>query len=264
MNAILAVQSIDADYGGRPVVQDASVELTSGAMVALIGPNGAGKSTLTKVMARIKRPAAGVVELHGRDIWKMTAWAYSRHVAYVAQTVGVAWPYTVEQIVSMGRFAHRGWLSPYTASDREAVDRALAMTGLEALRERSFHTLSGGEAQRAILARAIAQEPEVLILDEPVAHLDVKYQIEILNVVRGFIDDGIAVVICLHDLALTALYADRVVLIESGRIRANGDPEEVLNKHDLEAVYGTPVAIDRYPGTGRLRISAVPDWAVQS
>ena len=260
MSDLLTVRNIDACYGKTKVIDDVSLSVRRGELLALIGPNGAGKTTLVKVMCRVMKPTAGQVVLEGQDAWQIRARDYARKVAHVRQSEKLAWPFTVEQVVLMGRFPHRGWLASYTGADRRAVDEALEVTGLESLRGRALHTLSGGEAQRAMLARALAQAPELLILDEPVAHLDIKHRLEVLDTARTFAARGLSVVVCLHDLTLAALYADRVALLEHGVVRSEGSPEDVLNKRDLEEVYGTPVLVDRFPGIDRPKITAVPAW----
>jgi iron complex transport system ATP-binding protein len=260
MTDLLNLRNIDGCYGKTKVINGISLAVRRGELLALIGPNGAGKTSVVKIMCRTMKPAAGTVEFEGQDVWQMRARDYARKVAHVRQSETLAWPFTVEQVVLMGRYPHRGWLSAYTLEDRHAVDEAIELTGLQTMKGRALHTLSGGEAQRAMLARALAQNPELLILDEPVAHLDIKHQIEVLNTARSFTTRGLSVVICLHDLTLAALYADRVALLEHGVVRVEGSPEHVLNKSDLEEVYGTPVLVGRFPGINRLTINAVPEW----
>ncbi len=260
MSDLLSLRNIDACYGKTKVIDGISLAVRRGELLALIGPNGAGKTTLVKIMCRVMKPTAGTFEFEGQDPWRIPARDYARKVAHVRQSEKLAWPFTVEQVVLMGRFPHRGWLAAYTAEDRRVVDEALELTGLESLKHRGLHTLSGGEAQRAMLARALAQSPELLILDEPVAHLDIKHRLEVLNTARSFAAKGLSVVVCLHDLTLAALYADRVALLEHGVVRSEGSPEKVLNKADLEEVYGTPVLVDRFPGIDRPKITAVPAW----
>ena len=263
MSRLLRLAHVDAGYGTNRVIRDVSLSVRNGELTALIGANGAGKTTLTKLMCRTMKPLAGSVELDGQDVWQMSARRYSRQVACVKQSERIAWPFTVEQIVFMGRFVHRGWISSHTSEDHSIVEHSMAMTGISGLRKRTFDTLSGGEAQRVVLARAIAQEPRLLILDEPVAHLDIKYQMEVLNTIRSFVMKGLAVVICLHDLTLTALYADSVALMHEGEIRIAGCPGKVLNEADLKEAYGTNVHVGKFPGIDKLRITPVPEWADQ-
>ena len=164
------------------------------------------------------------------------------------QANGSSWPVTVEQAVALGRAPHRGWLLPFTAKDKAAIRRALEQTGLGNLRERLVTELSGGEKQRVVLARVLAQEPQVLLLDEPTSHLDLKYQSEILGLVQRLAhQQWLTVVISLHDLNLAALYADRLALLGAGQLLAVGPPAEVLTAERLTQVYEVPIVVTRHP-----------------
>lgn len=245
----LSVENLTCSYSGNdePVLTDVSLTAQAGEILALIGPNGAGKTTLLRAMSRVLRPRRGHVRLDGHNIWELPAQQVAQRVACVAQNTRLTWPYTVQQVVALGRFPHRGWLSPYTAHDRRVIEDALNRTGLRALRERPFHTLSGGEQQRAIIARALAQAPEVLLLDEPVAHLDLKYQVTTLDLVRELADGGLTVVISLHDLNYAACYSDRLALLANGRLLAVGEPTTILTAANLETVYDTQVVVGQHP-----------------
>jgi iron complex transport system ATP-binding protein len=249
MMTTLSVENLTCSYNGNnePVLADVNLTARPGEVLALIGPNGAGKTTLLRAMSRVLRPQQGHVRLDERNIWELPAQQVAQRVACVAQNTRLAWPYTVRQVVSLGRFPHRGWLSPYTADDRRVIEEALNRTGLWALRERPLHTLSGGERQRAIIARALAQAPEVLLLDEPVAHLDLKYQVTILDLVRELAYGGLAVVVSLHDLNYAACYADRLAMLAKGQLLAVGEPAAILTAVNLEAVYDTQVVVSQHP-----------------
>lgn len=249
MTTTLSVENLTCSYNGHdePVLADVSLAAQSGEVLALIGPNGAGKTTLLRAMSRVLRPQRGHVRLNGQNIWELPARQVAQRVACVAQNTRLTWPYTVRQVVALGRFPHRGWLSPYTADDRQVIEEALRCTGLWALRERPFQTLSGGEQQRAIIARALAQAPDALLLDEPAAHLDLKYQVIILDLVRELADGGLTVVVSLHDLNHAACYADRLALLAEGRLLAVGEPAAILTAANLEAVYDTHVIVSPHP-----------------
>ena len=257
------LRSVSAGYGGKAVLIDVSLTIAPGEFLALIGPNGAGKTTLSRILYRVIKPSAGRATFDGKDIWKYRENAFSRQVAHVGQSERIAWPFTVWQIVEMGRIAHRGWIAPYTVGDRSVVEKALQVTGLLDLKDRPIDTLSGGEVQRVLLARALAQQPRFLILDEPVTHLDIKYQIDVLDTARILADAGHGVVVCLHDLSLTGLYADRVALIDNGRIRIQGKPERVLIKDIIEEVYRSPVHVDTFPGTNKIYVTPLPSRVMQ-
>jgi len=244
----LEVQNLTCAYDGRAVLEELCLAARSGEVLVLIGPNGVGKSTLMRAMARLLRPRRGSVLLAGRDLWRTAPRTVARRLALAPQVDGTGWPVTVEQAVGLGRAPHRGWLLPFTAQDRAAVERALEQTGLVELRGRLVTELSGGEQHRVVLARVLAQEPQVLLLDEPTSHLDLKYQAEILGLARLLAHrDGLTVVISLHDLNLAALYADRLALLGAGRLLTVGSPAEVLTSERLSQVYGVPVVVTTHP-----------------
>jgi iron complex transport system ATP-binding protein len=232
------------------VLDEVRLEARPGEVLALIGPNGAGKTTLLRALARLLRPLGGLVSLDGRDIWRMRPGPAARRMALAPQAAEL-WPLTVEQFVALGRAPHRGWLLPLGPADRAAVAGALERTGMAALRERLVTELSGGEQRRAILARALAQEPRVLLLDEPTAALDLKYQASTLALARQLAhEDGLTVVVTLHDLNQAAGVADRVALIARGRLLAVGPPDEVLTAELIGATYDVAVSVCRHPLDG--------------
>jgi iron complex transport system ATP-binding protein len=257
------LNDVSAGYNGKTVLESISLTARQGELLALIGPNGAGKTTLSRLMYRAMKPSAGRVVFGGKDVWKYKENEFARKVAHVGQSEGIAWPFTLGQIVEMGRFAHRGWIAPYTGGDRSIVDDALSATGLLDLKDRPINTLSGGEVQRALLARAVAQRPRFFILDEPVTHLDIKYQIDVLDRVRSLADAGLGVIVCLHDLSLTGLYADRVALVANGGIRIEGTPERVLKKDIIEEVYRSTVHVDTFPGTNKIYVMPLPTMTME-
>jgi len=248
MAPALEARDLTCGYNGRPVLEELSLAAHAGQVLALIGPNGAGKTTLLRAMARLLRPRQGTLLLADQQVWQLSPRTVARRLALAPQDSGHAWALTVEQVVALGRAPHRGWFLPLGAEDRERVDWALGRTGLGELRERPVTKLSGGEQRRVILARALAQEPEVLLLDEPTAHLDLKYQTQILELVRQLAHrDGLAVVITLHDLNQAAWCADRLALLAEGRLLAVGETEDVLVSSYLARAYGVPVIVTRHP-----------------
>jgi iron complex transport system ATP-binding protein len=254
----LEMQNLTCAYNGQPVLEDLCLEACPGQVLALIGPNGVGKSTLLRAMARLLQPRRGKVLLAGRDLWHTSPRDIARQLALAPQVNGTQWPATVEQVVALGRAPHRGWLLPLTSQDRIATDRALEQAGLSSLRDRKVAQLSGGEQQRVILARVLAQEPQVLLLDEPTSHLDLKYQSGILGLVHQLAHrDGLTVVISLHDLNLAALYADRLALLSEGQLLAVGSPNEVLTPERLTQVYGVPIFVTRHPLYGTPMVTPV-------
>ena len=248
----LALHDISAGYGGTAVLSDFSLDLSAGEVVALVGPNGAGKSTALRVAAGLLRPSKGSVEVEGRDA---TAWKrneLARRLAVVLQTSTTPPLVRVRDYVVLGRSPYARFLGSETSHDLRVVDEALATAGVTDFAGRRLDQLSGGERQRVILARALAQEPSVLLLDEPTSNLDLKYQEIVLSLARRLAGDrGLACLIVLHDITLAAQFADRVCLLRSGRLVAAGAPTEVLDAGTLSAVYETPLTVLEHPASGR-------------
>ncbi|MBN1449460.1 MAG: heme ABC transporter ATP-binding protein [Anaerolineales bacterium] len=246
--AILEMHDITCAYGENAVVSELSLEARPGEVLGLIGPNGVGKSTLLRAMARLLRPTHGKVVLSDGDLWSTPPREVARKLAFAPQANGEHWPATIEQIIALGRAPHRGWFLPMTAKDQEATERALTLVGLTHLRGRVATELSGGEQQRVVLGRVLAQEPTVLLLDEPTSHLDLKYQTDILGLARRLAhQENLTVVVSLHDLNLAAIYADRLALLSKGQLVAVGTPREVLTPESLTEVYGVPIIVMQHP-----------------
>ena len=249
--ANLVAHELALGYGNAAVLRGLSLVVRPGQVLALAGPNGAGKTTLLRGLARLLRPQQGAVLLGGSDLWRLSERDTARRLGLVPQSEATEWPLTVEQMVALGRAAHRGWFKPYADADQQAVDAALEQTGLGALRGRLLGELSGGERQRVFIARALAQEPATILMDEPTADLDLRYQGAVLGLARRLAHErGLAVVLSLHDLNLVALYADRVALIAGGGLITEGSPAAVLTPEHLQTAYGVPVAVGRHPVYG--------------
>jgi len=240
-------QELTFAYNGHAVLDQLSIAAQPGEVLGLIGPNGVGKTTLLRTLARLLPPRRGKVYLDDRDLWRMPPKAVARDLALTPQA-NPNWPLTVEQVVALGRAPHRGWLLPLAAHDHAVIEAALRRTGLWDLRERQVTELSGGEQKRVLLARALCQEPQVLLLDEPTAYLDLKYQIDILALMQCLAhEDNLTVVVTMHDLNQAALYADRLALLVEGHILAVGSPRDVLTEDNLRRAYGVPVVITEHP-----------------
>jgi len=235
---------------GRPALDGVSLEVQAGACTAVIGPNGSGKSTLLRVLLGTLRPDAGEVRLDDRPVAEWTREAIARQVGVVPQGEEAVFPVTVREMVAMGRYPHLGPWRREGDADRRAVERAMRRCDVGAFAARPISTLSGGERQRARVARALAQEPAALALDEPTAALDVAHEMAIFELLRDLGRAGTTVLLVTHNLNLAARYADRLVLLDRGRIAARGAPAEVLARETVERVYGWPVRIDRHPGPG--------------
>jgi iron complex transport system ATP-binding protein len=244
----LEARDLTCSYDRHMVLQELTLALHAGEVLVLIGPNGAGKTTLLRALARLLRPKTGTVLLAGQNAWRLSPGTVARHLALAPQQADTHWPTTVEQAVALGRAPHRGWLLPYSPEDHAMIDQALLQTGLQALRHRLMTALSGGEQRRVILARALAQQPQVLLLDEPTAHLDLKYQAEVLELVQRLAQhEGLTVVIALHDLNQAALCAHRIALLANGSLLALGRPDDVLTPDRLAQAYGVPVMVIQHP-----------------
>ncbi len=258
--SLLAGENLRFEYGGRAVLEGVSVAIEPGEMLGLIGPNGAGKSTLVRLLAGIARPAEGVVRLDGRPSSTFTRTERARRVALVPQDPHVEFPYTVLEVVLMGRSPH---LSPLALPGRRDLDiahGALARLEVADLEARRMDELSGGERQRVFLARALAQEPAVLLLDEPTTHLDLRHQTQLHDVARQRCRQaGVGVLSVLHDLNLAAAYCDRLTLLAGGRVVREGTPADVLEAETLERVFGTRVWVSRHDVTRAPVVLPIPD-----
>ncbi len=239
---MLTGSHITVRYGDFPAVDDVSFSLEAGQWLMLAGPNGAGKSTLVEAVAQ-GVPYDGKILLDGRDLRALKPAQRAREIGVLSQRNAAAYAFTVEEVAELGRYAHRsGPFSPGSARDREMVDRALEMTGMQSLRRASMLTLSGGEAQRAFLSQVFAQDPRVLILDEPANHLDLKYQRQIFTLIREWLNaPGRAVLSVVHDLSLARRWGTHALLMDRGKCVCRGEIGKVLTKENLRAVYGMDV-----------------------
>ncbi|MEV5340123.1 ABC transporter ATP-binding protein [Streptomyces sp. NPDC052676] len=255
----LSATGVTVAYDGVDVVHDASMTLRPGEVTVLVGPNGSGKSTLLRTLARLQRPrAAQLVIDDGLDALALSPREFSRRVALLTQGRPTPSGLTVRDVVEFGRYPYRGRWGRSDPDGPAAVDRALALTGVAELADRGAEHLSGGQLQRVWLAGCLAQETGVLLLDEPTTYLDLRYQVELLDLVRDLADDhGIAIGAVLHDLDQAAAVADRIVLLHAGRVVADGLPEDVLTARRLTDAYGIRIEVDTDPLTGRLRTRAI-------
>jgi iron complex transport system ATP-binding protein len=256
--SLLAMEGACFRYGPRTVLDRVDLAVAAGEMLGLIGPNGAGKSTLVRLLAGIEHPDEGAVRLDGRPLTAWTRAERARRVALVPQDPRVEFPYTVLEVVLMGRSPHLSALALPGRRDLEIARAALARLEVGELEARRMDELSGGERQRVFLARALAQEPAVLLLDEPTTHLDLRHQTQLHDVARTRCREGVAVLTVLHDLNLAAAYCDRVVLLAGGRVVREGTPVDVLEAATLERAFGTRVWVGRHEITHAPVVLPVP------
>lgn len=248
----IKIDNLVVGYDSAPVLDGVTLEIAGGEFAGIVGPNGSGKTTLLRSVARVLRPCSGAVLVDGRDVFATPARDLAREMAVVPQETVPAFDFTVLDIVLMGRSPHLGRFKIEGAKDISIAEQAMRQTGTLALADRQFAALSGGERQRVVIARALAQEPRVILLDEPTSHLDINYQFEVLNLIRRLNrDQGITVLAVLHDLNLASQYCDRLVMIGGGRVQALGTPEEVITAENVKRVYGAEVWVRRHPTSGR-------------
>jgi len=237
MNELVAANlSIEAD--GKALVTGASVSLRGGELVAVLGPNGAGKTTLVRALAGALVPATGSVALDGAAVAELPAATRARRLAYLPQHRPLAWPNPVRDVVALGRYAHGGTVGRLGEADRRAVNAAIQACDLAGFEDRACDTLSGGELARVHLARALAAEAPMLLADEPMAALDPRQQFRMASHLRGFVDAGGGALVVLHDIALAARIADRLVVMRDGRVVADGMPRAILTERLVADVYG--------------------------
>ena len=249
------VKELQAVLGGATILKGVDLNISGSKVVGVIGPNGSGKSTLLRCIYRVLKPSAGAVFLDGRPMQQIPVRESAQKIAVVAQHNFYNFEFSVEEVVLMGRSPYKKALERDNAEDYRIVRHALDQVGMGAFAERSFFTLSGGEQQRVILARALAQQTPCLILDEPTNHLDITYQLELMDIVQGL---GRTVVAAIHDLNIAAMYCTRLFVMEKGQLVASGTPEEVLTPELIRQVYGVKAKVFR-DEAGILRIQYYPE-----
>ncbi|MBD8518605.1 ABC transporter ATP-binding protein [Plantibacter sp. CFBP 8804] len=246
----LEVQGVSVDIAGRRIIEDVALRACSN-VVGLVGPNGSGKSTLLRTVYRMLRPSEGQVLADDRDVRTMPARKAARVIAAVVQDSPADLELTVADCVATGRLPHGRLLATDSAEDRQVVERAMVTAGVAEFADRDVSTLSGGERQRVQLARALAQEPQILVLDEPTNHLDIRHQLQLLALVR---DLQVTTLVTLHELNLAASYCDEIVMLEHGRVVASGTPDAVFTPYLLDRVFGVRAETLVNPLTGRMQL----------
>jgi iron complex transport system ATP-binding protein len=246
---VFAVEGVEFGYGGAFRLRDVSLEVGQGEILGVVGPNSAGKTTLLGLLTRVHRPARGAIRFRGVPLPRIPRRALARDVAVVPQEEPLAFQLTVEELALLGRFPRASGRLFESAEDVARAHEAMALAGVLGLRDQAVDTLAGGERQRARLARALAQEPRVLLLDEPTSHLDLRHQREMVGLLgRLNRERGLTIVFVSHDLNLAGELADRLLLLAGGRVACLGPPTEVLTEPVLEAAYGCPVWVEKLSG----------------
>lgn len=246
----IKTDNIQVSFGLKPILHDISLAIQDKEFVGIIGPNGSGKSTFLKCLYRVLQPSGGKIYFDGSELSSLSHRDTALKMAVVAQHSTVNFDFSVLEMVLMGRSPYKGLLDRDQLDDYEIARHALAEVGLSDFESRNFNTLSGGEQQRVILARALAQRTECLVLDEPTNHLDIKYQLELMTIVKRL---DATVVSAIHDLNLAAIYCDRIIALKDGHIVCSGTPQEVLTAETIRHIYGVSATVQTLPN-GRLNI----------
>ena len=254
--SILQLKDVSFAYHREPVVKSVSLKVEPGEFVGVLGPNGSGKSTLLKLLGAILKPDSGNVLFRDKELHTYKRKILAQSIAWLPQEHAMAFPFRVQEIVLMGRHPYLSPMTFESQKDFDIAEQAMRTTATTQFSERPFNDISGGEKQRVMMASAITQEPEVMLLDEPTTALDIKYQLEIINILQRLNrDDGMTLVLAMHDLHMASKYCRRLILIDQGKIVKDGTPEEVLQKETLESVYGVQLKILRDPEDGSFLIS---------
>ncbi|MGG2104851.1 heme ABC transporter ATP-binding protein [Lysinibacillus pakistanensis] len=252
----LEARQVSYSIQDQRILHEVSMQIREQQFVGLIGPNGSGKSTLLKNMYRLLKPENGTVLLNEQDIFKQSSKNIAKNLAVVSQETPVLFDFTVHDLVSMGRTPHKKLLELDQERDFQIVKDALNQTGITHLEKRSFSSLSGGEKKRVMVARALAQQAQILILDEPTNHLDIQHQLQLMDLIQTL---HLTVVAALHDLNIAAMYCDQIYVLQKGQIVCSGTPEEVLTPALLQDVFGVYADIQTHPLTGKPYLTYVSE-----
>ena len=260
MSHILDISNISLSFRDKLILSNVSLEVSAGEFFVIIGPNGAGKTSLLKVLSGLQKAQKGTVTIKDKNILNYRRRNLSQIMAIVPQHIEVRFPFTVADTVIMGRSPHLGILGMEGENDFHIAEEAMKFTDVSHLTDRKLFQLSGGELQRVIIARAICQQPEIILLDEPTTALDPSHQLKIMDLMEKFRrEHGTTIIMVSHDLNLASMYGDRVLLLKSGRVVKTGDPKSVLNKELLEDSYGCRIQVDESPLGGVARVTPIPD-----
>lgn len=259
MNKAITTKNLSYSFGRDPVLRNISFKVPTHDFFIIIGPNGSGKTTLMKIVSGILKPQNGHLNILNLSIDKYHRRALARTIAFVPQMTFSDFPFTVTEIVLMGRSPYLGMLGIEEKNDLEIANQAISFTGLENLAHRKLDQLSGGEQQRVFIARAICQEPDIMLLDEPTASLDLAFQVRIMDLMEKLkTEKGITIVMVSHDVNLAAMYADHLLLLHKGQVLCQGLPSEVLTYRNLEEAYGCTLLVDESPLGKFPRVTLVP------
>lgn len=252
----LEINNLSFGYNGDLVLKDISFKVRDSQFISIIGPNGSGKSTLLKILNNLYKPKTGNILIHGKDIVNYKGKNLAKKVALVPQDTNIEYDFSVEDIVLMGRHPYIGRFEKEKEVDYEIVNEALRLTNTAHLRDRNINKISGGERQRVIIAKALAQKPDIILLDEPTSHLDINHQMEILTLLKNLNKEkGATIILAIHDINLANRYSDNIILLNKGTILGMGVPSEVVNSHNIEKAYNLKVVVEKNQITDSIHIT---------
>ncbi|MDR2534449.1 MAG: ABC transporter ATP-binding protein [Treponema sp.] len=255
---ILKLEKLSIGFKQKTIINELTISINAGELIALAGPNGGGKTTLLKTIGGLLPPLRGRILLDGKAPSTMSKRERAEQISFLFQSASSDWPFTVEELIAQGRFPYQGLFRADTASDQKSIAQAIQSAGLTGYEQRRVTELSGGEFQRVLIARSMAQEAKLLLLDEPANNLDPKYQYMVMNLVRSMTNAGQTALVSIHDLNLASLYADRIILLTKGNVAAIGTPAEALRENILQEVFGIPLVISPHPQNAYFKSISFP------
>lgn len=247
----LKIEGLEYKIGKQKILKGIDLEIPKGKFVGIIGPNGSGKSTLLKNIYRVYKPNKGKIYIDSKEINEMKSKEIAKELAILAQESSTQFDFTVEDVVKMGRYPYKSMFEDYSKEDIKLVDEMIKRVGLEKYKDRNFNTLSGGEKQRAFIARALVQDTDFIILDEPTNHLDITYQIQLMDIIK---DLNVTVFAALHDMNISAMYCDYIIVMKQGEILKSGRVDEIFTSETIKEVFGVDSYISENPVNGRKQI----------
>ena len=253
----IGCENISFSYGEKLVLDNISIQFEKGSLYGVLGPNGSGKTTFLKVLNGVLKSKYGKVKVDDKNIEKLTTREIAKKIAVVPQSTSINFDFSVKDIVMMGRYAHVGRFSRESNEDRKIVNEILRNLGLVELKNRSFKELSGGEQQKTIIARALAQQSKIILLDEPTTHLDINYQIELMELLKKYVKDGLIVIIVLHDINIATQFCDKIILIHQGEIKAFGNVENTITRDNIKSIYNVDVILRKNLFTNSIYVNPI-------
>ncbi|MCF6460924.1 ABC transporter ATP-binding protein [Clostridium sp. Cult3] len=252
----LEIENLNFGYGTKNILKNVSFQVEEGEFISIIGPNGSGKSTLLKLLNNIYEPKSGTILIQGREIQDYKGKELARKVALVPQNTVIDYEFSVEDVVLMGRYPYLGRFEKEGPEDYSIVDEALKLTNTFYLKKRSINEISGGERQRVVVAKTLAQKPDIILLDEPTSHLDINHQIEILRLLKRLNrKHGTTIILVIHDINLANRYSDRILLLDKGQVLGIGKPSQVVNSYNIEKAYNLKVVVEKNKITDSIQIT---------